>query len=331
MEMNARHFRLGLFVVTSAFLGMGGVVVLGAGQLFRERITVETYVNESVQGLDAGAPVKFRGVKVGEVESIDFAEQRYGSHEHYVVILIAYYPDMLGRPERGSDFAARLRQEIAHGLRIRLASQGLTGAMYLEVDYFDPERNAPLPIDWEPAAFYVPSVKSTGLRLAERAENVVAALDDAEIDRIGGRATVLLEELTETVRRLEPILANLEGATREIPDLIAGARRAIDEDIAGNVRMVLGQLSDTLRADVQPTLETVHIASRDLPATMERLNRSLRRLERSVAGSEEDVGETLENLRVISDDLREITESARKYSSHLILGGPPPRLQAEEP
>ena len=39
-----------------------GVVVLGGGALFRRTVIFETYLQESVQGLDIGSPVRYRGV-----------------------------------------------------------------------------------------------------------------------------------------------------------------------------------------------------------------------------------------------------------------------------
>ena len=45
---------------------------------------------------------------------------------------------------------------ITKGLRVRLASQGITGAAFLEADYIDPEKFPPMEIIWEPKTYYVP-------------------------------------------------------------------------------------------------------------------------------------------------------------------------------
>ena len=63
MSAKANYFKIGVFTLSSAALALVGIVVLGAGTLFERSIMMETYIDESVQGLDVGAPIKFRGVK----------------------------------------------------------------------------------------------------------------------------------------------------------------------------------------------------------------------------------------------------------------------------
>jgi ABC-type transporter Mla subunit MlaD len=64
------YFKIGLFVISASVLAIIGILVLGAGALFQRTALVETYIEESVQGLDIGSPMKFRGVQVGKVEEI---------------------------------------------------------------------------------------------------------------------------------------------------------------------------------------------------------------------------------------------------------------------
>ena len=71
MSAQTKYFKLGAFVLTAIAVGVTALVVLGAGTIMRKKVMVETYMDESVQGLEAGAPVKFRGVTVGRLEKIE--------------------------------------------------------------------------------------------------------------------------------------------------------------------------------------------------------------------------------------------------------------------
>ena len=48
------------------------MLALGAGNVFKRTVTIETYFDESVQGLDVGSAVKYRGVQIGRVTRIGF-------------------------------------------------------------------------------------------------------------------------------------------------------------------------------------------------------------------------------------------------------------------
>jgi len=61
------HWKLGFFVVVGFVVAMATVVALGARSLKKKTVTYQSYFDESVQGLDVGSPVKFRGVSIGSV------------------------------------------------------------------------------------------------------------------------------------------------------------------------------------------------------------------------------------------------------------------------
>ena len=77
MSAKANYFKLGLFILMGVALIFAGVLIFGAGKIFEKRLRIETYVNESVQGIDIGSKVKFRGVTIGNVSKIDFTSSRY--------------------------------------------------------------------------------------------------------------------------------------------------------------------------------------------------------------------------------------------------------------
>ena len=64
MSAEARYFRVGLFVFVGLAAIAGTALVLGGRSFFAEKVTFETYFEESVQGLEVGSPVKLRGVGI---------------------------------------------------------------------------------------------------------------------------------------------------------------------------------------------------------------------------------------------------------------------------
>src|SRR5512145_1750508 len=92
------YFKIGLFVVSAVAIAVVGVVALGVGTVFRKQVLVETYIDESVQGLDIGSPVKFRGVQVGEVETITLTSVEYPTRRRYVLVRMGLDPAMFQYP-----------------------------------------------------------------------------------------------------------------------------------------------------------------------------------------------------------------------------------------
>src|SRR5699024_10296124 len=84
------HWKLGLFVVAALAIALATVVALGLRRLNRAADPLVTYFDESVQGLDVGSPVKFRGVTLGNVQSISVAPD----HLHVEVWMRLYKDEM---------------------------------------------------------------------------------------------------------------------------------------------------------------------------------------------------------------------------------------------
>ena len=79
MSAQAHYFKIGVFMLSGITLAVLAVIILGAGALFKKKIMMETYFDESVQGLSVGAPLKYRGVTIGKVEHIGFVRNEYNT------------------------------------------------------------------------------------------------------------------------------------------------------------------------------------------------------------------------------------------------------------
>ena len=67
MAAPTNHYKLGLFVIASFIAALSAAILLGAASMQKKTVKYHSYFNESVQGLDLGSPVKFRGVTIGNV------------------------------------------------------------------------------------------------------------------------------------------------------------------------------------------------------------------------------------------------------------------------
>jgi phospholipid/cholesterol/gamma-HCH transport system substrate-binding protein/paraquat-inducible protein B len=291
--VKANFFKIGLFVISALVVAVAAVIVLGAGALFRDEILVETYFQESVQGLGVGAPLTFRGVLIGHVSSITLTGNIYQTTHRYALVRSSILTEMFQL--KGNEHAA-LKNEVSNGLRVRLALQGLTGAYYLEADYADPEASPPLQIDWEPDHPYIPAVPSTVTRLSEALDGILKNLEQINVHGIAANLEKSLSTLSSVLEK-----GDIEGIGQETRNLVS------------ELRETNKQIAKVFAGDVESSLNQLEI--------------TFKRLSGLLSGQERDIEETVNNFRAASQNLREVTENLRRNPSQLFFGQPPARAR----
>lgn len=127
---------LGLFVVGGIFLLVIGVLVFGSGQFFKQTITRVAFFTDSLAGLGEGAPVRFRGVKIGTVTKIVLD---YNLKDLKVSAPVYFELDPSRFVVSGGEFSRGLEKErmgalIAKGLRAQLSFDSLvTGQQVIDL------------------------------------------------------------------------------------------------------------------------------------------------------------------------------------------------------
>ena len=340
------YFKIGVFVIAAIVVGVIGVVILGAGTVFQKKALVETYINESVQGLDVGSPVKFRGVPLGSVERISLTSAEYATARQYVLVRMSISPNLLQFPINDPN-SAELKRQLDRGFRVRLAAQGLTGVAYLEADYLDPERNPALEIDWQPIYPYIPSTRSRITQLSEAVERIVQNIGDiniselsesvqksldamtkvadtANLEKIGAQASALLGELRETNRQMNALVSQpaLKAGINDAAAAAASAR-AIMERAEKPMERLMVDLPEAA-ANLNRMVTRLDSVTQDLPESSAQLRQTLQRLNRLLAGQQREIERTFENLRAATENLKEISDNSRRYPSQTLFGAPPP-------
>ncbi len=345
MSLKANYFKLGLFVIGAVVSAAVLLIIIGSGRAFQQKITIETYFNESVQGLDIGSKVKYRGVVIGEVTRISFTYVKYQQEKpmserlRYVLVEAQLQPKLLGgRVASEITGAESMPAEVERGLRVRSAPQGITGTNYLEIDYVDPPP-APPPIDWTPDHAYIPSAPSTVTALINSASEIMDRLHKLDVEGTVANLNRLMVTTNDRIaaidtrtlsQRADRALAKIEStldsiAAKKLSDEAVGLLAELRETNASLKKTLANPALQKLPDDAAAAVARVRAIVDDpnLPKTIGHLSQTLGRLDRILGAGESDIAVTVENLRQITDNLRDLSEDTKRYPANVIFGAPP--------
>jgi phospholipid/cholesterol/gamma-HCH transport system substrate-binding protein len=290
---NPNYFRLGIFVLAAIGALLTIILIFGSGQLFKKSFTIETYIKQSVTGLDAGAAVRFRGVKIGQVTSINLSGDVYEreipmpERREYVVVRMQIFGDKVE--------LTNLQIYLKDNLRARIKSMGITGVNYVELDFYpSATQYNPLPYTWEAEYPVVPSMPNQADEIISGIQKLIGALNGLDVDGTQKKFDALLGNLNKLMAGDGKDNAGLINSVKDLNVLLERIAKVTDKD-------------------------QLNILMRELVATMV----SLRQTVTSVQG---DTTATLENLRQASEQLNEFTRVASQSPSSLIWGEPPARI-----
>ncbi|MHB0774103.1 intermembrane transport protein PqiB [Halomonas sp. WWR20] len=232
-------------------------------------------VDDSVRGLSRGAPVEYRGVRVGTVVSVPWhftAPQPDSLQRFAIPVLIHLEPQRLEDSDTEysiEQWRTRIGRMFEHGLRASLKTGNLlTQALYVDLN-FQPE--AP---EYTPTAFEGKSVfptTSAGLaQIQQQVTELLEKLNDLQVepvlDELNGTlqaSQATLEEAQATAASLNALLS--DPAFRDMPSSIndtlkelRGTLQGFSSDSQGYQELV-GTLSslETLLRDLQPVARTL--------------------------------------------------------------------------
>ncbi len=360
MTQKANFFKLGLFVIIALGLGATFLIVFGAGEFFKKELLAETCFNESVQGLNIGSEVKYKGIKIGTVKSIESAAHKYQTKSDYVLVIISLNNDIsLG--QTGKSAKIRVQNAILDGLIVRLSFKGLTGAAYLETDYSPKKQTELLKISWTPKNIYIPSQQSNMKQFGDAVNQILdnlAAINlkgmtvdiesllktlnkkvtNIDAKTISTSITSLVLELKDTNQKVNTALesARLQGLFDDAKASFAQLRNVIEtskdpfnqaindfQKAAGSTKSMTAELETQLG----PKLEGLSV---NLDRLMENLSQTSGLLENIVWLNSDKIERIVENLETTSENLKQMSKDLKRYPGRLLFEKPPPKKSLDK-
>jgi phospholipid/cholesterol/gamma-HCH transport system substrate-binding protein len=281
------YYKLGAFVLAGLVLLFAVLIWLGAADWNRASRRIVTYFDESVQGLEVGSAIKFRGVTVGTVSAISIAPDL-----RHVRVVSLVYEDILRKLGLSESQGNGLQQAIGgdHALRIQLVSPGLTGVKFLSIDFFDAHRFPEEQLPFDPGPDYLASTPSTLKSIEEAAVDV-----GMQLPMLTMRASDTLLRLANSVEDIEnvvkPLLAD-NGAVVRLLEQYERTGAQLERSAAALETEVRAAKLSTTTASVREAAAAVTTFSGEISTTAEDARDSLNALQ-----------ETLDSVRSLSDYL----------------------------
>ena len=314
---------VGAFVLGGIALVLGAIVLLSSGNWFEPKTLFTVFFPGSVRGLNKGASVTFRGVKIGEVKDVTaFLTGRDDALIQIEVVIeirtnVVEAPAGTPRPFAGATPKALAEALIARGVRARMLSQSmLTGQKYIDLDFLpdEPARLAGLQRLYPE----LPTTPTAMEKLGDQAETFFAKLAELPLDQMLEDLRGALQSLREVLSSpdLEGAIAGAHRATRTLEPALTEARAAIAE-ARGVIRALDGQVKG-IGGDTETTL-------REMRETLELAQKTLDSLERTLSGADEArirAAGTLEELERAMKAIRNLVDYIQTHPEAMVLGKP---------
>lgn len=301
MESKVNFALVGLFVIVTTMILIVAGLWLSVGVRTNEYHTYVVYMHESVSGLSVRAPVKYNGVDVGFVKSIELRDE----HPDQVRLLLD----------------VKDKTPVSVETRAVLDSQGLTGIAYVELTGGTPSSK---PLKAKPGQKYpvIPSSPSLLFRLD-------AALDDltTNLNNISdGLTSILNPENAESIRKtlvnIQSVSKTLEDNTKKFDSIMTNTSITMKNAASASKDFpdFMNSIQDSARSVKQLTVKLSSAAKQadimlhDARVGVQTINNQLLP---SAVLSLGDFQATMSNLKSVSQDLKQ-------NPSILIRGTTPP-------
>ncbi|RYY76415.1 MAG: MCE family protein [Gammaproteobacteria bacterium] len=310
-------FTIGAFIVGAMVLIFVALLFFSGGRLFSEKEPVIMYFEGSVQGLQVGAPVKLKGVVLGEITDIQL---NFQNDEKTVITAVTADLVLKRINSKGISIKREFFNEaIKNGMRAQLNFQSfLTGLLYVELDFY-PET---------PVKLYGLQNKIRELpTAATQFEKLSKRFADMDISGIVTHVDELLTEVNKIVKS-----GDIQVAIKSVGDAATSVEKTSDSfdknfsDLSRNIEKTRTQVDKLL---VELNTQTPEIAQA-LHKSLNDLSTSLQQVDKSAASigntfSEDapllnQLNSTLESINRSASAFRDLTDTLEQQPEALLRG-----------
>ena len=339
MAKKANRKMIGGFVVVAVAILAASIAIFGSGDMFRERIEFVLYFDDSIKGLNVGAPVLSKGVKTGTVKQI-VVRTFMDNLTSTVAVFIELYPesfDVVTPSDQHLEPLDSLPGLIDKGLRAQLVSQSMvTGQLSVEF-VMRPDTPADLK-NLDSGILEIPTIPSTLSRLEKqlqqidigemymRLTSILDSLDSSlknlDLATTGSELNSLVGDIRELVENMD---SEMKSLSENLNEAVTGSRQLMVEmhdeirPIAVKTSKTLAEISDMVRsvdARVEPLADSMSDALEAATAA----SRGVNELVGDASPTRDNLDRALEELASAARSLRILAEYLEQHPDALLKG-----------
>ena len=339
MAKKANRKMIGGFVVVAVAILAASIAIFGSGDMFRERIEFVLYFDDSIKGLNVGAPVLSKGVKTGAVKQI-VVRTFMDNLTSTVAVFIELYPesfDVVTPSDQHLEPLDSLPGLIDKGLRAQLVSQSMvTGQLSVEF-VMRPDTPADLK-NLDSGILEIPTIPSTFSRLEKqlqqidisemymRLTSILDSLDSSlknlDLATTGSELNSLVGDIRELVENMD---SEMNSLSENLNEAVTGSRKLMVEmrdeirPIAVKTSETLAEISDMVRS-VDARVEPLADSMSDVLEAATAASRGVNELVGDASPTRDNLDRALEELASAARSLRILAEYLEQHPDALLKG-----------
>lgn len=340
--IEANKFKLGLFVISSLILGLVLLFLFGWSEALETKVSVYTYFDESVQGLEIGSPVKYRGVTIGRVKRIAIRDNKLIRVE-MDIMPESFDSQDLQTSDRNPDFDQKnlkqsiydfLAREIPLGMRCHLEFAGITGLKFIEINYFDKNEDLDLVLEDIRNPGYIPSHKSLITDTLSNVHKTIEKISNVDFEGLVSSLQKTFSTFNNLLEEkdMQEIIPSLKNTSQQIEKLTATLSETITAESINTLTAELSTAFQSLEEAAETIQNEVKKAelnrlSKDISEKSEKIadginsgTGSLKTASNEIVSLRTDIAQSLGELNTTLQTLRELILTLEEDPSSILRG-----------
>ena len=280
MSQKASPTVIGVFTLVGLILTGAALVLFGAGKLFTRTHEVLLYFDKSANGLQVGSDVRFGGVRIGRVKSINVLVDREANRKIIPVVVELTDKDLrlISTDEGGgidlSTFEG-VQKAVAEGLRAGMKQQSLvTGQLYVEFDIVPDTPGFTYRSKTAPPHPVVPTIGTEMDELIAGISDGIEKFNALDLDSVIKELRDVLVTANGRIAEIntKEINDNLTGITADIRKITSDDKFAKALESLDDALTQIDELAQKANQGIDPLLK-------DIESVMAKADSSLARIE----------------------------------------------------